>query len=58
VLAFERHHDGQTLLCAFNLSPDPTDWAAPYPVEMVERVGSVDGGRLGDYAGYIGERRA
>jgi alpha-glucosidase len=58
VLAFERHHDGQTLLCAFNLAPEPAEWAAPYRIEMIERVGSVDDGRLGGYAGYIGERRA
>jgi len=58
VLAFERRHDGKIWLCCFNLSPEPADWAAPYEVEMIEQVGSIEGSRLGGYAGYMAEKRA
>ena len=57
VLAFERWHDGQALLCCFNLSPEPANWAAPGEFDMIEQVGTIEGGRLGGYAGYIAERR-
>jgi alpha-glucosidase len=58
VLAFERRHEGRTLLCCFNLSPEPADWAAPRELEMIEQVGTVEADRLGGYAGYIAERKA
>ena len=57
VLAFERRHDGQTLLCCFNLSPEPANWAASYELDMIEQVGTIEGRRLGGYAGYIAQRR-
>jgi alpha-glucosidase len=58
VLAFERCHEGRTLLCCFNLSPEPAPWAAPYARRMIDRVGSVEGDQLGAYAGYIAEKGA
>ena len=58
VLAFERCHEGRTLLCCFNLSPEPASWSAPYARRMIDRVGSVEGDELGAYAGYIAEKEA
>jgi alpha-glucosidase len=58
VLAFERCHEGRTLLCCFNLSPEPASWPAPYALHMMAQVGSVDDDRLGAYAGYIAEKGA
>ncbi len=58
VLAFERCHEGRTLLCCFNLSPEPASWPAPYTHRLIDRVGSVEGDRLGAYAGYIAEKGA
>jgi len=56
LLAFERHHEGRTLLCCFNLSPEPASWSAPYPRRLIESVGPVEGDRLGAYAGYVAEK--
>jgi alpha-glucosidase len=58
LLAFQRDHEGRTLLCCFNLSPDPVSWSAPYARRPVEQVGMVDGDRLGSYAGYVAEKEA
>jgi alpha-glucosidase len=58
LLAFERHHGGRTLLCCFNLSPDPASWSAPYARALIECVGLVEGDRLGAYAGYVAEKEA
>ncbi|HMI20453.1 MAG TPA: alpha-glucosidase family protein [Sphingomonas sp.] len=58
VLAFERCHEGLTLLCCFNLSSEPASWSAPYARHMIDQVGSVEGDQLGAYAGYIAEKGA
>jgi alpha-glucosidase len=58
LLAFERHHEGRTLLCCFNLSPDPASWAAPYARRPIESVGQVEDDQLGAYAGYVAEKEA
>jgi len=56
LLAFERHYGGRTLLCCFNLSGEAVLWNGPYSTRMLERVGNVEGGRLGPYSGYIAEK--
>ena len=55
LLAFERSTGTETLLCVFNLSAEPADWAPTDPVQWraIETVGAVDGWRLGGYAGLI-----
>jgi alpha-glucosidase len=58
VLAFERCHEGRTLLCCFNLSPEPASWSAPYARRMIDQVGSIAGDQFGAYAGYIAEKGA
>jgi alpha-glucosidase len=57
-LAFERHHDGETLLCLFNFSPEVRDLepAQPDRWRVIEHVGSVDGWRLDGFAAVIARR--
>ena len=58
LLAFERSAGAETLLCVFNLAPEPLDWAPADPSRWrpVETVGAVDGWRFGGYAGLIATR--
>lgn len=59
LLAFERQHGDERLLCLFNLGDavaeapgDPDEWA------VVETVGAVERWRLGARAGLVARRRA
>ena len=58
VLAFERAHGGERLLCAFNLGQEATDWALPEGWAIVEGVNGGREGHLPRHAGYIARRTA
>ena len=57
VLAFVREHDGQRLLVAFNLSPDPVAWTAPAGIELLPAPGA-DAASLRDGALHFPPRGA
>jgi alpha-glucosidase len=58
LLAFERVHDGDTLLCVFNFSATADDAAPPQPDRwrVIEHVGELDGWTLGGFAGLVARR--
>ncbi len=60
LLVFEREATGQTLLCAFNLSPEPTAWTPPDPDRwrVVEAVNDAAAWQLPPYAALVAKRIA
>jgi len=58
LLAFERAHGGETLLCVFNLGCEAITWTPTQPASWrtIEQVGAVDRWRFGPYAGLIAAR--
>jgi alpha-glucosidase len=58
VLAIERSASDETMLCVFNMSPEPVDWrpAQPDRWRTAETVGSVTDWRFGGYAAMIARR--
>jgi alpha-glucosidase len=60
LLVFERIHDGQHLLCAFNLGRQPIDWhpAQPDRWRIIESINQGSAKRLPAYSAYVAERLA
>ena len=60
LLVFERVHEGQHLLCAFNFSNAPLDWqpAQPDRWRAVRGVNGAEIGLLPPFGGLIAERIA
>jgi alpha-glucosidase len=60
LLVFEREHDGQHLICAFNMGEDAIDWqpAQPDRWRMVKSVNGTQAGSLPPYGAYILEKIA
>jgi alpha-glucosidase len=60
LLVFERRADGQTMLCAFNLSAEPAAWGPPQPADwrVVEAVNDAADWRLPPYGALVAERIA
>ncbi len=65
ILAFERHMDGETMLCVFNMGPAPAAWrpAQPERWRVRDAVNAVQplqagGWTLGGYAALVAERIA
>ena len=58
LLAFERREGDETLLCVFNLGPEPVTWSPAQPDgwRVVAHVNDIDGWTLGGYAGLVGTR--
>ncbi|HEX7849868.1 MAG TPA: alpha-glucosidase [Sphingomonas sp.] len=58
VLAIERSTPAETMLCVFNMSPEPVEWrpAQPDRWRAAETVGSVTDWRFGGYAAMIARR--
>lgn len=58
VLVFERAVDGETLLCAFNLSAEPVGWRLPEAEHwrLIEQVNTVSATGLGGFGGAIFEK--
>lgn len=53
MLVFEREAQGQRLLCAFNLSPDPQTWRPGGAWRVVDQVGEVSDWAFARYSGVI-----
>ena len=58
LLAFERAHPDERLLCVFNLGPQSVPWALPDGWRIIESVGDVTAHGLPPNAGYIAQRAA
>jgi alpha-glucosidase len=58
ILAIERSTADETMLCVFNMSPDPAEWrpAQPNRWRAEETVGDVTDWRFGSYAAVIARR--
>ena len=58
VLAIERSTPDETVLCVFNMSPEPVEWrpAQPDRWHTEETVGHVTDWRFGGYAAVIASR--
>jgi alpha-glucosidase len=55
ILAIERSTADETMLCVFNMSPEPVEWrpAQPDRWHAEETVGQVADWRFGGYAAMI-----
>ncbi|HEX8445644.1 MAG TPA: alpha-amylase family glycosyl hydrolase [Sphingomonas sp.] len=60
LLAYQRQADGQTLLCLFNMGPEPASWQPPAPDDwrVIITINSVECWTLGGYAALVAERIA
>jgi alpha-glucosidase len=58
ILAIERSTADETMLCVFNMSPEPVEWrpAQPDHWRSEESVGQVIDWRFGSYAAMIARR--
>ncbi len=60
LLVFERHAAGQTMLCLFNMGPEPVEWqpAQPERWRLRDSVNHAGGWIFGGYAAIVAERIA
>ena len=60
LLAFERHAEGQTMLCVFNIGAAPAEWTPNDAARwrIVARVDAGEGWRLAAYGALVAERTA
>ena len=56
LLVFERILPGERLLCGFNLSATPRDFAVAPGWRILAQAGDLAGGTIGGYSGFVAEQ--
>ena len=53
MIAFERHATAEKLLCVFNTSAEPAQFAVPADQHIILQCGEIDAERIGPFGAFV-----